>query len=82
MKLILLVLSLSLCGCVHTKVVSPTGWTLERTALMNKTQADLEVPVDGGTLRIKGYRNDGTEALGIIVESAVKAGIKGAKGGL
>jgi hypothetical protein len=72
-----------LCGCQVLTYSSPHGEHFTRSSLGTKTSIQsLSVDSDtNGVRRVKleGYQNDSTQALGAVTEAAVRAALQGAK---
>jgi hypothetical protein len=72
-----------LCGCQVLTYKSPQGESFTRSSLGTKTSIQsLSVDSDtNGVRRVKleGYQNDSTQALGAVTEAAVRAALQGAK---
>jgi hypothetical protein len=77
MKKILSALALLACaGCTSIQYGD-----VRYTSMFNRksfSELDITVKSDGSkTLKLRGYRNDQVEALGIITEAAVRGAMKG-----
>ena len=76
MKKLLPIIILFSVGCSTVEYKSPEGHSFKRKSLGNKAQfTELEVISGDKKLFMKGYKSDQVQ----VIESAIKAGIEGAK---
>jgi hypothetical protein len=74
---------LALCGCQVLTYQSPNGERFSRTSFAATTSIN-SLTVESSTngirkVSVHGYKNDEVQALGTIIEAAVKAAIQSAK---
>ena len=76
-------LYLALCGCQVLTYTAPNGERFTRSSLGSTTSiSSLSVVTETNGLRrveLRGYRNDGSQALRVVTESAVRAAIQSVK---
>ena len=76
-------LCLALCGCQVLTYTAPNGERFTRSSLGSTTSlTSLSVVTGTNGLRrvqLRGYRNDGSQALGVVTESAIRAAVQSLK---
>jgi len=80
---LLTLLTLPITGCQMLTYTSSTGESFTRASLGANTSLS-SLSVEAGTngvrrVEMRGYQNDGTQALGAVTDAAVKAAIQSAK---
>ena len=70
-------------GCTVLSYTSPTGEHFARGSIGANTSIS-ELAIEAGTngvrrVELRGYQQDGSQALGVVTEAAVKAAIESAK---
>jgi hypothetical protein len=71
------------CGCTMLTYTSPSGERFTRGSLGANTSIS-SLAIEAGTngvrrVELRGYQNDGSQALGAVTEAAVKAALESAK---
>ena len=76
MRCAIVIAELMMAGCTQTKIQTPT-WSMERVTFLQRTDVPKITVLNGGSIEVEGYSNDGgNQATAAIVTAAVRGAVK------